>query len=162
MIRVSKVLVPCNLYGPHDKFSADVGHVLGALIGKACLPSPSLEVLGTGAARRQFMHVSDLARIIDAVLLGDHRTPIPDELICAPPEDFPIRDVAAMLGDMTGKTVAFDTSKTDGQLRKLGKTDKFQACFPDFAWTPLQEGLRTTLAWRRGAAASLSKEEKER
>src|SRR5271165_743427 len=58
-------LMPTNLYGPGDNFDLTVSHVVPALIRKfhEAKDSGSAEVLlwGTGAARRDFLHVDDLA-----------------------------------------------------------------------------------------------------
>ena len=141
-----KVLVPCNLYGPHDKFSAEVGHVVGGLVHKACGDAPTLNVFGTGRARRQLMHVDDFARIIERVLFDPAAPP---EMICGPPADVCIADVAQIIAQAAGKSVSFETDRTDGQLRKLGDTAVLQRYLPQFKWTPLPEGLRCTLEWYR-------------
>jgi GDP-L-fucose synthase len=138
-----QLLVPCNLYGPHDTFSP-AGHVIGGLLAKACSAAPTLEVCGTGTARRQFMYVKDLARLIAQVLVA----PTAD-LLCAPPGDISIAELAALVARVVGKEVTYDTSLPDGQLRKLGRTERFQQQFPDFAWTPLAVGLQETLDWYR-------------
>src|SRR5579862_5654336 len=58
-------LMPTNLYGPGDNFNLQSSHVLPALMRKAhearMTGSPELVVWGTGAPRREFMHVDDLA-----------------------------------------------------------------------------------------------------
>ena len=58
-------VIPTNMYGPHDKFSTSVGHVIGGLIVKAYDESKvHLDVYGTGIALRQFLYVEDFARIL--------------------------------------------------------------------------------------------------
>src|SRR5207253_2553325 len=58
-------LLPTNLYGPGDNFDRQTSHVLPALIRKfheACSEGNSKVVIwGTGAPRREFLHVDDLA-----------------------------------------------------------------------------------------------------
>lgn len=57
--------MPTNLYGPNDNYDLKTSHVLPALIRKfheAKAENKSfVEVWGTGAPRREFMHVDDLA-----------------------------------------------------------------------------------------------------
>ena len=64
--------MPSNLYGPGDNYDLDTSHVLPALIRKAheakTLGARSLVVWGTGAPRREFMHVEDCADALIHVL----------------------------------------------------------------------------------------------
>ena len=62
-------LMPTNIYGPFDNFDLNHSHVIPALNRKFMdakkLSSPSVEVWGSGDARREFMFAEDLA---DAIL----------------------------------------------------------------------------------------------
>ena len=64
-----KTLIPCNLYGPHDKFDPKYSHLLPAIIHKVHQAkiegAQNVEIWGNGKARREFMYAPDLA---DAVL----------------------------------------------------------------------------------------------
>ena len=57
--------MPCNLFGLNDNFSPKTSHVIPALLRKFHHASKndlgSVEVWGTGNARREFMYVDDLA-----------------------------------------------------------------------------------------------------
>lgn len=137
------VLVPCNMYGPHDNFCQKNGHVIGSLISKS-FGEKRINVFGTGKALRQFMYVSDFAKIIAHVLVN--RVPFQD-LICAPNEEISISHLANQLAIMSDKEVVYDKTKTDGQLRKHAHSVKFQSLFPDFVWTRFEEGLKKTVDW---------------
>ena len=68
----STVLLPANLYGPHDNFDLDTSHVVPALVRKFLEGvkenSPHVEVWGSGKASREFLYVDDAVRaIIDAI-----------------------------------------------------------------------------------------------
>jgi len=58
-------VMPTNLYGPGDNFDLKTSHVLPALIRKfheaKMGGDKSVEVWGTGAPRREFLYVDDLA-----------------------------------------------------------------------------------------------------
>ena len=62
------VLVPANLYGPGDHFSADRSHVVPALIRRyvEAKETGQAEVVnwGTGSPTREFLHARDAARAI--------------------------------------------------------------------------------------------------
>ena len=70
-------LMPCNLYGPNDHFDSQTSHVLSALIKKFvdAKEAESAEVVmwGTGNARREFMHVDDMARAV-LFMINHHKT----------------------------------------------------------------------------------------
>lgn len=140
-----RVLIPCNMYGPHDSFCPINGHVIGSLIGKA-MTQDVLTVYGTGKALRQFMYVDDFARIIRDIL---RRSNIYADLICAPPDEHRISDVAQLIASNVGIELTYDTTKTDGQIRKYGKSINFNQLFPGFEWTSLDEGIQKTLDWYR-------------
>ena len=66
--KIFKTLVPCNLYGRWDKFSEKNSHMIPAVIRKMDNAindkSESVEVWGSGNARREFMYAADLADFV--------------------------------------------------------------------------------------------------
>lgn len=63
-----KTLIPCNLYGPFDKFDPARSHLIPAIIAKVHLAkvnnSDTVEVWGDGSALREFMYAGDLSDFI--------------------------------------------------------------------------------------------------
>ena len=63
-----KSLVPCNLYGPHDKFDNNKSHLVAAIIDKVYKAKSKgkkiVDIWGDGKAKREFMFVKDFARAI--------------------------------------------------------------------------------------------------
>ena len=61
-------LIPCNIYGPHDKFDEKKGHVVGSLIKKIFLAKnnnkKNVEIWGTGQVKRELIHVEDVSKAI--------------------------------------------------------------------------------------------------
>jgi GDP-L-fucose synthase len=141
--------MPTNLYGPGDNFDLESSHVLPALIAKFHQArvggAPSVEIWGSGAARREFLHVDDLA---DACLfLMDHYE---DELHVnvGTGEDLSIRELAEIIRDIAYPAAAlvFDATKPDGTPRKLLDVSRLHA----LGWshsTPLQQGIEDTFRW---------------
>lgn len=141
--------MPTNLYGPGDNFSLQTSHVLPALMRKFCEAEEGgrseVEVWGTGAPRREFLHVDDLA---DACLyLMEHYD---DEgwINVGWGRDVTIAELAALIARVVGfkGAVRFDPSKPDGAPRKLLDTSRLTA----LGWTPrveLEAGIRSTYAW---------------
>jgi GDP-L-fucose synthase len=118
--------MPTNLYGPNDNYDLLNSHVLPALIRKAHTAKEQglgeLVVWGTGAPRREFLYVDDLA---DACILLMERSfagRIDSSLFnigCG--DDLTIRELAELVMRSVGYegTLSFDTSKPDGTPRKL-------------------------------------------
>jgi len=63
-----KTLIPCNLYGRHDKFDPKHSHMIPAVIMKIDEAIKNnvakVEIWGDGTARREFMDASDVADFI--------------------------------------------------------------------------------------------------
>jgi GDP-L-fucose synthase len=149
-------VMPTNLYGPGDNFDLETSHVLPALIRKfheaktsdksrVTSDEKTVTIWGTGAPRREFLHVDDLA---DAcVFLMNHYEE--SEIInIGVGQDIPISELADLIKDIAGfkGTIRYDRTKPDGTPRKLLGVDKLQA----LGWQPkisLREGIERTYAW---------------
>jgi GDP-L-fucose synthase len=141
--------MPTNLYGPNDNFDLTASHVVPALIRKFHEAKQSgagaVTIWGSGAPRREFLHVDDLA---DAcVFLMEHYDE-PGHLNIGTGEDLTIRDLAAMVRDHVHPraTLVFDTTKPDGAPRKRLDVSRLHA----LGWRhriQLADGIRTTYAW---------------
>jgi len=142
-------VMPTNLYGPNDSFDLETSHVLPAFIRKfheAKIDSrPSVTVWGTGAPKREFLHVDDLA---DAcVFLMNHYDE--SEIInigCG--KEISIAELAGLVKDVVGYTgeIEYDREKPDGMSRKLLDVGKLKS----LGWMPglsLKEGIEKTYAW---------------
>ena len=141
-------VLPTNLYGPNDNYDLANSHVLPALIRKAHEAKrrgdSELVVWGSGAPRREFLYVDDLAEAC-VFLMGQGIT---DGIYnIGAGEDITIRELAETVMsiiDFPG-SILFDTSKPDGTPRKLLDVSRLR----DIGWqasTPLREGI--ALAYR--------------
>jgi GDP-L-fucose synthase len=102
-------------------------------------------VWGTGAPRREFLHVDDLAQAC-LMLLDNYDSP--ETINVGWGEDLPIRELAETVADVVGfeGEIEWDTSKPDGMPRKLLDTSRINA----LGWKPtitLREGLTSTYDW---------------
>jgi len=141
--------MPTNLYGPGDNFDLKGSHVLPALLRKIHEAKrdgvAQVVVWGTGAPRREFLYVDDLAGAC-RFLLEKYDSPEIINVGCG--EDITIRDLAELICEVVGYKgeLTFDTSKPDGTPRKLLSIDKIKA----LGWTPrvsLREGIERTYRW---------------
>ena len=142
-------LLPATLYGPHDDFDLESGHVLSSLLRRfhEARSERSVTVWGTGRPIREFLFVDDL---VDACLFAIQ---LPDPLPRWPlnvgtGEGIAVRDLAGMIGGVVGFAgrIEFDASKPDGAPAKVLDVSRLQG----LGWsarTPLLEGIRRTYAW---------------
>ncbi len=123
-------VMPTNLYGPNDNYDLQTSHVLPALMRKfhAAKKSgaPTVELWGTGAPYREFMHVDDLASA--CVFLMNAYDGM-DFINIGVGEDITIRDLAELVANIVGYegSLAFDATKPDGTPRKLMDVSRLHA-----------------------------------
>ncbi len=143
--------MPTNLYGPGDNFSPERSHVLPALIRRydEAARSGAREVVnwGTGAPRRELLHVDDMAAA--CLHLLEHYDG-PDQVNVGTGRDATIEEIAAMVADVVGFQGAtrWDRSKPDGTPQKLLDVSRLR----DAGWSAridLREGIESTVAWYR-------------
>jgi len=151
-------LMPTNLYGPGDNFDLKASHVIPALLRKCheatTKQQPVVEVWGTGAPRREFLHVDDLADACVFVMnlapavYGSETEPMRSHLNVGTGTDLSIRELAELCREVTGfqGEIRFDPSKPDGTPRKLLDVSRL-ARLGWRARTDLRAGLAETYAW---------------
>jgi GDP-L-fucose synthase len=141
--------MPTNLYGPGDNFDPAASHVLPALLRKVhaakAAGAARVEVWGSGAPRREFLHVDDLA---DALAFLLERYSGEGHVNVGSGEEVTVRELAALVAEVVGYRggFAFDASKPDGAPRKLLDCRRLAA----LGWKPkitLRTGLKQTYEW---------------
>jgi len=142
-------VMPTNLYGPNDNFDLTNSHVLPALIRKFYEAKnnnlPEIELWGTGVAKREFLHVDDLA---DAVVYLMNNYDDSAIVNIGTGEDLSIKDLALKIKDIVGYhgDIIWDASKPDGTPRKLLDVTKIN----NLGWkhkVDLDNGLADTIKW---------------
>lgn len=148
-------VMPTNLYGPGDNFDLENSHVLPALMRKIHEArergDPEVVVWGTGTARREFLHVDDMA---DACVFLMERYDESAIVNIGCGEDVSIGEVAQLMKRVVGfeGRIVQDTTKPDGTPRKLLDVSRLHG----LGWratTALESGLRDTYAWYRTSLA---------
>ena len=142
-------LIPVNLYGPRDTFDPKRSHVIPALIRKCMEAKESgspLTVWGTGKASREFLHADDCA---EAILLAAEFYNETDPVNVGTGEEILVRDLVKIIADMVGFTgeIIWDSTKPDGQLRRVLNVSKAEREFGFKAKKDFTEGLRETIEW---------------
>ncbi|WP_421504948.1 NAD-dependent epimerase/dehydratase family protein [Erwinia rhapontici] len=142
-----KTAIPCNLYGKHDKFSADSSHMIPAVISKLAIAKNngdiSIDIWGDGEARREFMYAEDLADFIFYAI--DNFSKMPQNLNVGLGHDYSINEYYKEIAKVVGYSGSFehDLSRPVGMRRKLVDN----TLLAEFGWrskTDLNTGIVKT------------------
>jgi GDP-L-fucose synthase len=142
-------VMPANLYGPGDNFDPESSHVLPAMIRKfhraRINRAPGVVLWGTGAPRREFLYVDDLA---DACLFLMRRRDSADLVNIGSGMEITVRDLALLVKKIVGYRgeISWDGSRPDGTPRTLWES----SILSGIGWraaTSLEQGIKRTYAW---------------
>jgi len=142
-------VMPTNLYGPQDRYDAEGGHVVAALIMKIhaakTAHSSSVELWGTGQPKREFLFSEDLADACVFVMKN-----YSDELFLnvGTGQDITILELAESIARVIGWNgqFRFDASKPDGMPRKVMDVSLLSA----LGWTSstkFETGIKSAYEW---------------
>lgn len=151
-------LMPTNLYGPNDNFDLETSHVLPAMIAKYHYAKtegytidmggpwwPDVTHWGDGSARREFLHVDDLA---EACYVCMQKYDESEHINVGTGEDVTIKELAQTISKVVGFPgfTEWDTTKPNGTPRKVLNVDKIKS----LGWEPkinLYDGIKSTYDW---------------
>ncbi|WP_422028497.1 GDP-L-fucose synthase [Pyruvatibacter mobilis] len=141
--------MPTNMYGQNDNFDLATSHVLPALLVKVhqakMTHKSTIEVWGSGAPLREFMHADDCA---DALVFLIENYSGESHINVGTGEEVSIRELAETICDVVGfdGDLTFDRTKPDGTPRKLMDSGRLRS----MGWSPrikLREGIEATYRW---------------
>ena len=149
-------VMPTNLYGPNDNFHPQNSHVLPGLLHRFHLAKinnePCVQIWGTGKAKREFMHVDDMADACLHVLENLEAKDLYDQNISqiniGSGFEISISELAQKICqtvDYRGD-IKFDLTKPDGTLRKLLDCSRLNK----LGYKPqidIDSGLKSTYNW---------------
>lgn len=145
-----KTLIPCNMYGRHDKFAPEQSHLIPAIITKVHDAKVNgvdeVEIWGDGTARRELMDAADLA---DALVRAvDHADTMPEVMNVGLGLDHTINEYYAAAAKVIGWEGRFvhDLGKPVGMSRKLVDTTRLHA----WGWqarTSIEDGIRKAYSY---------------
>jgi GDP-L-fucose synthase len=144
-IKVS-IVRPMNVYGPRDDFNLETAHVIPALIRRILESENKIKVWGSGNQTRGFVYVDDIA---NGLILAMEKYPKPDPINIGASEEVTIKELVKMILEFTGKklNVEYDTSKPEGQLRKIADIQKARKLIGYDPKIPLRDGLKKMIEW---------------
>lgn len=142
-----KTLIPCNIYGRHDKFDPAHSHLVPAIIHKVHHAKSSgakeVEIWGTGEARREFMYAGDLADCMWRAI--KYFDTMPQYLNVGLGVDLSVNEYYRAVARIVGYTGTFvhDMSRPEGMRQKLVSIERLKS----WGWqscTPLDQGILLT------------------
>lgn len=161
-IPVFTSVIPTNVYGPHDNFNLEDGHVVPGLVNKAVTElrnvqsagqkEGTLKIFGSGKPMRQFIFSRDLAKLMLWALRSYEETE-PIILSVGEEDELSINQV----GEAIAKSISelFDVrlnleneeAMSDGQFKKTASNQKLRKYLPDFQFTAFEDGVKETIQW---------------
>lgn len=140
-------VVPNNLFGPHDNYDENNGHVIPALIKKfyeAKINNKDVTIWGSGKPLREFTFSEDAAKI---TWWCAENYNAPEPINIGNTEEISIADVAYEIAKIIGHKngIKFDTSKPEGQYRKPTSNQKLRSLGCSIKYTPFTEGLERSI-----------------
>jgi GDP-L-fucose synthase len=143
-------LIPVNLYGPRDNFNLATSHVIPALIRK-CIEAEikgddEVVVWGDGSPTREFIYAADAA---EGIVLATERYNKSEPVNLGSGREISIKALAELIAQQTGFSgqLVWDTSKPNGQPRRMLDTSRAKDEFNFEATTGFEEGLQATIEW---------------
>jgi GDP-L-fucose synthase len=147
-------VIPTNIYGPHDNFNLEDGHVLPSLIHKCFLAKKKdvdFDVRGTGAPLRQFIYSEDLAKLILVSL--EHFNEESLILSVGEKQEVTIGHVAKLIAQQFDyeDRIVFDYNYSDGQYKKTADNSKLLNLLEEnnisFEFTSIENGISESVGW---------------
>ena len=146
-------IIPTNIYGEHDNFSLENGHLIPALIHRcylSYLTGSPFPIRGSGKAIRQFIYAEDLAKIIIWML---EKYKNRESLIACPSgeNEYSVLQVAEMIRKnfKPKPEIILQEEYSEGQMKKTVSAEKLHKLLPEFQFTSLEKGIENTVKWFR-------------
>jgi len=151
-------VMPTNLYGPNDNFHPENSHVVPALVRRfheaKARGDKQVIAWGTGAPKREFLHVDDMAAAsthvmgLDLPTYRKYTKPMLSHINVGTGMDCSIKFLTECIADTVGfkGEIIWDRSRPDGTPRKLLDVTLLE----QLGWRAginLQQGLADTYSW---------------
>jgi GDP-L-fucose synthase len=139
-------VIPTNVYGRHDNFHLEEGHMIPAMIHRAYLANKNKEkmvIWGDGSPLRQIIYSDDLAKLI---LWSLENWEDEEPFMAINPNEITILEIAKEICknfNINDDDLIFDSEKPKGQHRKPATSNAPS----EFKFTELSDGITETINW---------------
>ncbi len=146
-----RTIIPSNLYGPQDNFDPTTSHLLASVIRKVheakVSGSDSIDVWGSGEARREFTFIDDLANWLSSAV--SKMELLPQYLNLGFGRDYSVNDYyrAAMQVIEYEAELRHDYSRPEGMKRKLMDSSLARKVAGWGPQTDIDKGIEMTYKW---------------
>jgi nucleoside-diphosphate-sugar epimerase len=143
-----RTLILSNMYGPGDKYNYAESHLIAAIIKKVTEAksnnSSYIQMWGTGAVRREFTYVDDIADYISKLIFNLDK--IPQIMNVGIGVDYSVREYYELVSKALSYEgeIRCDSSKPEGMFSKLMDS----SIAVQNGWIPttdIRSGLQTTI-----------------
>lgn len=144
-------VIPTNIYGEHDNFSLEDGHVIPSLIHKCYNAKKKKErfiIRGTGKPLRQFIYSKDLAELLMWALL-EYEEKESIILSVGEKDEISIKQIGMEIAKQFNyeHMIEFNENYSDGQFKKTANNSKLMKLNSKFTFTSIQDGIKKTVDW---------------
>jgi GDP-L-fucose synthase len=146
-----------NSYGPGDYLDPNKVHALNGIIMRMIKAQKKgdkqFEIWGSGKPTREWVYIEDAARMLVKSIDEIEEQVYPVNL--AQNKAYSISEIAEIVSKVLNYDVefVFNTKYADGAPFKILDDRKFREKYPDFKFTPLEEGIRNTIQYYQKAFA---------
>ena len=145
-------IIPANIYGSYDNINPEESHVVPGLISRFHRAktdgTDSIDIWGTGEARRDFLYIDDCVEAIK-LLLDD--VTAEGVFNIASGHQVTIKELVGVVSTEIGfeGEIIYNAAYADGQKTRVMSTEKMD----QLGWKPrvdLCDGIKKTVAWYVG------------
>jgi len=139
-----------NAYGPGDYTDPNKVHALNGILLRLIQAQDKGDkefvIWGTGKPLREWVYIEDVAEIL-VKSLNIHEQTYPLNL--AQNKAYSITEIAELGAEALNYkvTLKYDTTKADGAPIKILDDRMFRESYPDFTFTPLSDGINSTIEY---------------
>lgn len=144
-------IIPTNVYGPHDNFNLENGHVIPSLIHRCYLAKKNnipFYVKGSGIPLRQFIYSYDVAKCV-YYLIFNYKEKKNVILSQNSKSEISIKKIAELISKhFDYNNIIFQPEFSDGQYQKTVNTSYLDSILPEqFIFTNIENGIIETVNW---------------
>jgi GDP-L-fucose synthase len=142
-------VIPGNVFGEHDDYNLETGHVIASLIHKIYLAKQDgtpIRVWGDGLTKREFIYSKDVAKYVMKILDMEQ---LPDRIIISADRQYSIKEIVEELCKIAGfqGEVVYETDKPKGKDAVRTDLSLLKSIFGELSYTELGVALKNSYEW---------------